>query len=372
MIQRDLAAHADAENLAGRQRRRRRNRRGACGTQARDELGQQFQEALRIEAAGTRRLGQDQPAQLVQALAGPTPAQRGEAVAQGDVVGLQWCPGLAAAVQPESPQEALRGDDCVFGLRSETVARRLAAARQQLDDRILAGHGLAERPDGNGHMFTIPTKPAVAARMGQIAAREEAHRAQRQMRRRRRHRRLPGGEPHHRPGGRETSRLFQHSRRQCSRERRIVEIARMPDRFRRGLCGGRRYAGRLHLHPLLIGQHQGHAMPAQTGRRTAADRFAQRAARSEAGLLAVLVARLHGRIGQHVDLRQAAFGDVLLRALDEAGIGQRGQRLDAQFEQIRAQAHQRTFSASHEASSPGVIAPTSAPTLTSRAAVSRS
>ncbi len=113
-------------------------------------------------------------------------------------------------------------------------------------------------------------------------------------------------------------------------------------------------------------------MPAESGRRTRAARFAQRLARRETGLLAVLVARLHGRVFEHVDLRTAPFGNILLRALDETRIRQRRQRLDAEFDEIGTHVHCFTFSAIQPASSPGVIAPTWAPTLTSRAAVSRS
>ncbi|MOA26766.1 hypothetical protein D3C78_1475830 [compost metagenome] len=53
--------------------------------------------------------------------------------------------------------------------------------------------------------------------------------------------------------------------------------------------------------------------------------------------MAVVVAGGDGAVGVLLDVGERALGDVLLRAFDESGVGQRGQRLGAEVEQILTQ-----------------------------------
>jgi hypothetical protein len=218
--------------------------------------------------------------------------------------------------------------------------------------------------------------------MHERAAREEAHAAHRQPRHRRRAGAAPGLHADHGPRGGQPVRLLAHGRREAGRQRGVVELRGVPGtvrlgrslraRSRRiGRCRGRRRS-RLRL----VRQHQHHPVPAHAARGAAALRVAQRAARRQAGAHAVVEARRHRAVRIAFQRRQQAGGHVLLRALDEARVGQRGQRFGGQLEQVGAGcdagAHACTFSASQPASWPGVIAPICAPSRTSRAAISRS
>ena len=122
--------------------------------------------------------------------------------------------------------------------------------------------------------------------------------------------------------------------------------------------------------PRRVREHHRDAVATDRGGAAAARRIAQQHVRGYLGDHAIGEATRHHARTVFLERWSLTGRDLTLRALHEPEVGERGDARRLQREEIGP--HGRTFSAIQLTSSPGVIAPTCAPTCTSRRARSRS
>ncbi len=130
-----------------------------------------------------------------------------------------------------------------------------------------------------------------------------------------------------------------------------------------GGCGGG--SGVLMLMPVLVREHHPHNMPAHPGSTARTPSHVEPPDRQTRARPTHEVT-VHSPVGVGTQLRRR----LLPGPLDQPAIGERGERVRGEPEQIRS--HRPTCSATKDASSPGVIAPTYAPASARRCPSSRS
>ena len=237
-------------------------------------------------------------------------------------------------------------------LRHRHVQRPLAH-----DAGRCAGLEKAEGPHGEHGMHARRRLGATAVRVAQIIRDREPHGVARAVK--------AGG------GLRRPQQLGEHALRpqdggtiahglgDLALERRIVDAAGIPW-FRRHLHTVRA-AARHHL-PLLPSEHGSQHVAAQLERATGTLRILHSADTGQRAGHVVRPCRPYGAVVALVPLRrQLARLALPLRAFHQAAIGECGEVVGRQGGEVGTGHLQRTFSATHAASSPGVMAPTCAP-----------
>ena len=244
--------------------------------------------------------------------------------------------------------------------------RRATAAELHRAGRRVGAPDLAlpEGPGGHGDVLAGGGERAVAAGIGEVPRHVEAHRAGGEAG----GGDLAGVELDDHPGAHQGPGPLDHALAQRGLERGVGETRGGPALRRRR--GGEGRGGALGV-PGRVSEGHGDAVAAHGHGAAGAGRLAQGLARDEPGDGPVLEAA-----GDHGGLVLGELGalarrDLALRALDQAEVGDRGQALGRERQEIGA-AHARTFSAIQPTSSPGVMAPTWAPACTRRRARSLS